>query len=340
MNTTAQLRRIVVLLPAPLSTIRRDDLLADACALARHGTTALDVIELAPCAPAPGADACPTLMPCALPVASTWWRVQHPALAHAIGHRLAQASQQALTESGLLASGAPLLVLLPPDPLGGEVAALLAMALGASALGRCQAIDLEGQRVIARRTGWGGRVELAVHCDEAVCVATLRAADKPTGAPAGEHPPHPQSMVLPDEPMTEITVTPQAATDAMPPLEGASLVVSGGRGMQGEEGFGLLRSVAQVLGASLGGSLPTVDAGWVPVARQIGQSGKFVSPRLYLAVGISGTPQHLAGIATDTPIVAINHDPDAPIFRAAQVGVVGDWRELLPLLLSELQAAR
>ena len=108
--------------------------------------------------------------------------------------------------------------------------------------------------------------------------------------------------------------------------------------MQGDEGFALLAQLAQRLGASLGGSLPTVDAGWVPVARQIGQSGKFVNPRAYFTVGISGTPQHLAGVSTDTRIIAVNKDPEAPIFARAEVGVVAQWQDLLPELLKELAA--
>ena len=93
------------------------------------------------------------------------------------------------------------------------------------------------------------------------------------------------------------------------------------------------------MGAALGGSLPTVDAGWVPVARQIGQSGKFVSPKVYFTVGISGTPQHLAGVSTDSRIIAINKDPEASIFARAEVGVVAEWQALLPLLIAELDAA-
>jgi electron transfer flavoprotein alpha subunit len=80
-----------------------------------------------------------------------------------------------------------------------------------------------------------------------------------------------------------------------------------------------------------------VDAGWVPVARQVGQSGKFVAPRVYLAVGISGTLQHLAGVSPTTAIVAVNNDPEAPIFQVAQVGVVADWQTLLPALLTALR---
>lgn len=117
--------------------------------------------------------------------------------------------------------------------------------------------------------------------------------------------------------------------DKMPALEGARLVVSGGRGMQGEAGFALLGRIAGQLGAALGGSLPTVDAGWVPVARQIGQSGKFVSPRIYFTVGVSGTPQHMAGVSADSRIIAVNKDPSAPIFARADVGVVAEWQDLL-----------
>ncbi|MNR20130.1 Electron transfer flavoprotein subunit alpha [compost metagenome] len=118
----------------------------------------------------------------------------------------------------------------------------------------------------------------------------------------------------------------------LPPVESARIVVSGGRGVN-EQGFALLEELAERLDGSLGGSLPAVDAGMVPVVRQVGVSGKFVSPDIYLAVGISGTPQHLAGISPDTRIVAINKDPAADIFKVASVGVVGDWEQVLPELL-------
>jgi electron transfer flavoprotein alpha subunit len=117
------------------------------------------------------------------------------------------------------------------------------------------------------------------------------------------------------------------------------MVVSGGRGIGAPEGFDLLARIANLLGAGLGGSLPAVDAGWVPVAHQVGQSGKFVSPRVYFAVAISGTPQHLAGIAPSARIVALNNDKDAPIFQRCDVGVVGDWREILPLVMDELETS-
>jgi electron transfer flavoprotein alpha subunit len=129
------------------------------------------------------------------------------------------------------------------------------------------------------------------------------------------------------------------SVDGQQRLDGAKLVVSGGRGIGGPEGFELLSRIATVLGGALGGSLPAVDAGWLPATRQVGQSGKLVAPRLYFAVGISGTPQHLAGVAASARIVALNSDPDAPIFSVAEVGVVTDWRKLLPLLAQRLEVA-
>ena len=118
-------------------------------------------------------------------------------------------------------------------------------------------------------------------------------------------------------------------------LEGARLVVSGGRGLDAED-FRTLRALADRLGGALGGSLPAVDLGLVPVSRQVGQSGKFVTPAIYLAVGLSGTPQHLAGIGPATRIIAINKDQSAPIFRFAEAGAVADAKILLPRLLAAL----
>ncbi|MNY27631.1 Electron transfer flavoprotein subunit alpha [compost metagenome] len=122
----------------------------------------------------------------------------------------------------------------------------------------------------------------------------------------------------------------------LPPLEGAKLVVSGGRGVN-EQGFALLEELALGLGATLGGSLPAVDAGMVPVLRQVGVSGKFVSPQIYLAVGISGTLQHLAGVSLDSCIVAVNQDPEADIFKVASLGIVAPWETFLPALLAGLR---
>ena len=118
----------------------------------------------------------------------------------------------------------------------------------------------------------------------------------------------------------------------------AKVVVSGGRGIGGPEGFEQLGALASALDGALAGSLPAVDAGWVPVTSQVGQSGNYVTPLVYVAVGISGTLQHLAGIGPNVRIVAINNDPEAHIFQEAQLGVVADWRAVVPLITAHLQA--
>jgi electron transfer flavoprotein alpha subunit len=320
-------RRVVVLLPGDEEDAAGPALLDAAAMLAlRHGG-ALDVLALR----VPGR---PPAAVQALPGAASWWEIEHERLGGSATHLLVEVAVQALASTDLAAAG-PILVLLPPGPEGVELASRLASRLDGVSLGGCSELRLENGAVTGQRAGYGGRVMMALRTHQARCFATWRAGA--VASPDPRQAPQVRRLVLDGELPAAIDITPVAQADSSPPLEGARVVVSGGRGMQGDEGFGWLRRIAAALGGALGGSLPTIDAGWLPVARQIGQSGKFVAPKVYLAVGISGTPQHLAGISNDSTVFAINKDPEAAIFNVSEAGIVGDWREVLPALAERLE---
>ncbi|WP_150290993.1 electron transfer flavoprotein subunit alpha/FixB family protein [Sphingobium estronivorans] len=223
---------------------------------------------------------------------------------------------------GQAAPAARTLIVFPSGSDGEAMAGLLAARWNAVLLGRLSGIVRDGEDLVVTRPAYGGRIGLELRVTGGVAVATM---NEPIG----------DAEILSVAPVrSEVQRVPLPARKAA--LEGARIVISGGRGLD-SEAFAVLDKIADRIDGALGASLPAVDLGLAPVSRQIGQSGNFVTPRLYLAAGISGTPQHLAGIGTATQIIAINKDADAPIFRFAEIGLVIDARDLLPELLRSIE---
>jgi len=258
--------------------------------------------------------------------------ISHPKLALPV-----QADQLLAALVPVLQAMAADSVLLHADSVGDELAARLAMRMGGTVLGRCTALQRSATGWIACKPAYGGRMQAVLEAGAGPCFAVLHAvvpdAVLDSAATCATVQRITLSSLLPE--VNHIRRVSPASQRKR--VEGERIVVCGGRGMGGSEGFAQLQALADVLGAALGGSLPAVDAGWVPVSYQIGQSGKYVAPAIYVAVGLSGTPQHMAGVAPHTDIIAINNDEEAEIFRAAKTGVVADWKELLPVLISALQ---
>ncbi|HEV3429604.1 MAG TPA: electron transfer flavoprotein subunit alpha/FixB family protein [Paraburkholderia sp.] len=234
-------------------------------------------------------------------------------------------------------------VCAPAGALGEEVVARLAAAFDGCAFGRVQQLVFDANDAQADRAVFGGRSTVRVRAGHGPWFAALRTA-RACAVPSVPAVPAVAATLEWREassgPHDAGEIVGVAGDAARIPVETARIVVSGGRGMQGPDGFELLAKLASRLDAALGGSLPAVDAGWLPVTHQVGQSGKFVSPAIYLAVGISGTPQHLAGVSTTTRIVAINNDEQADIFNMADVGIVADWGTFLPALIARMDATR
>ena len=231
-----------------------------------------------------------------------------------------------------LTSSAAEVVLLSSSAMGRELAAMLAAKADASLLSDVVETTWDGNHLVVKRPVYAGKAFIKVAARKAPVVVTLRpnvfAAEEKSGAGAVES----MDVTLGDaETQVVVTETVMKAS-SRPELTEASIIVSGGRGMGGPENFNIIEELADTLGAAVGASRATVDAGWRPHADQVGQTGKTVSPNLYIACGISGAIQHLAGMNSSKCIVAINTDPEAPIFKVANYGIVADLFEVVPAL--------
>lgn len=202
-------------------------------------------------------------------------------------------------------------------------------------------VDTESGNVLYTRPAFGGNLMATILCaDTRPQMGTVR----PGAFKIGESEPGRSGQVIEEAIVTPSELIVTKLLEFLPveqmggvKLEEADIIVSGGKGLGKAENFELLRELAAVLHAAVGASRAAVDAGWISHVQQVGQTGKTVSPKIYIACGISGAVQHLAGMSASDYVIAINKDPDAPIFQAADFGIVGDLFEIIPELIRELK---
>jgi electron transfer flavoprotein alpha subunit len=233
----------------------------------------------------------------------------------------------------------PSAVLFPASTMGKDLAPRVAVRAGVSVASDCVELKDDGGKLTARRPIFAGKAFAWVEASAEPFMATLRPnvfMAKETGGDAAVE----KLDFTPgaDDLKVKVKEFTQSGGDKVLLTE-AEIIVSGGRGMKGPENYNIIEELAAVLKGAVGASRASVDAGWRPHADQVGQTGKTVSPTLYIACGISGAIQHLAGMSSSKVIVAINKDPEAPIFKIADYGIVGDLFEVVPALTEELKKA-
>lgn len=258
-------------------------------------------------------------------------------------HYTTDAYVNALT--ALVEKHGPTSMLIGATNNGRDLGPRLACRLKTGLTADCTGLDIdpESGNVAWTRPAFGGNLMATILCpDHRPQIGTVRPGVFKKGMSGAE-----QAEVIheeihtPEEKIrTRVVELIKEMGDENVDLEGAEIIVSGGRGVGGPEGFAPIRELAEVLGATVGASRAAVDSGWISHAHQVGQTGKTVAPRVYIACGISGAIQHLAGMSGSDVIVAVNKDPAAPIFDAADYGVVGDLFEVLPVLTAELKKVR
>lgn len=262
------------------------------------------------------------------------YRMDAPHLADFDSEAYLQALEVAVKEIG------PGAVLFPSDAFAAELAPRLAYRLGTGVASGCTSITWSDDgRLLFGCPVYGGKAMAEVVVTGSPSIATVA---------GGSFQPLPRddarragivSLAAPAPAARRartLEVRPEEVQGVR--LEDARVIVTGGRGLGDAAGFQCVEELAAVLGAAVGASRPAVDAGWVPASLQIGQTGKTVSPELYIAVGVSGASQHLAGMGRSKHVIVINKDPEAPFFKAAELGVVADYRKVVPLLTQKLKA--
>lgn len=229
---------------------------------------------------------------------------------------------------------APAFVLLGATSQGKDLGAALSARLNAPLATDCLSLRFDGGKLVVARPIYGGKLLADVLIEASPGILTLRpnAFASATASGAAQI----ESWPVAFEKTRTSCIGKQIEASGKIDLTEADVVISGGRGMGGND-FSILETLASTLGGAVGASRSAVDEGWRPVSDQVGQTGKVVSPNLYMACGISGAIQHFAGMQTSKVIVAINKDPEAPIFTKADYGIVGDLFEIVPMITEEVK---
>ncbi|MGQ0636503.1 MAG: electron transfer flavoprotein subunit alpha/FixB family protein [Planctomycetaceae bacterium] len=233
----------------------------------------------------------------------------------------------------------PATILLGNELRSQEIAPRLAHRLKGCAAADAVDLQFDGQTVCVTRPVYGGKALAAIALPRSPAVVWLRARAFAPPEPAGCRPGEIVSVEVEAQPDERVRVVARHSDQhATIRLEDAHVIVSGGRGLGGPEAFRHLQSLADVLGAQVAASRAACDAGWAPHSWQVGQTGRKVGPALYIAVGISGASQHMMGITDAKVVAAINHDPQAPIFKRCRFGLVEDYRKVIGPLCDRLAA--
>jgi electron transfer flavoprotein alpha subunit len=248
-----------------------------------------------------------------------------------INHPVAPAAE---VLAHLMQSTSPAAVIVASTADGKEVAGRLAIKTESGVI--TDAVDIAADAT-ATQSIFGGSVIVQSKVSHGTPIITVRPnSAAPETAPAAAERVDVDIELSPSAMLATVVGRTEAKKDARPDLAEAAIVVSGGRGVGGPEGFGVIEALADALGAAVGASRAATDAGWYPHQFQVGQTGKTVAPQLYIANGISGAIQHRAGMQTSKTIVVVNKDPEAPIFELADYGVVGDLHSIVPQLTEEI----